>query len=573
MWISFNSETMTDLELTDYADRYLTDTFSTVDGVGRVRLGGERELSLRVWLDPLALAARDLTTQEVESVLRKENVEFPAGRIESKDIDLTIKLDKAYEDVENFKNLPLKRAKDGSIITLSDVSRIELGAESTRTLFKGNGKQVVGIGIYQQSDANTIAVANGVKKKIKELRPSLPPNTTLEVSFDRSNYIKTAIKEVYKTLVIALVLVTIIIYLFLGNIRALIVPLIALPVSLISTFLSIYIFDFSINLFTLMALVLAIGIVVDDAIVMLENIVRRIELGDTPLVAAYKGSKQVSFAIVATTVVLIAVFVPLIFIKGITGVLFTQTAITLASAVVISSFVALSLSPMLASKFLKKNMKKSKVVEKFEIFLKDLTYLYKFSLLEWIKKRKTITIFLLSTLALTVFFFNFAKKELIAPEDRGAFFVIIKAPQGSGFNFTSEKVGQIEDLLLPNVGKGEYRRLLTRVPGFGKSAKQVNSGFVIVLLEPWKKRDRHGVEIMRESFGKIGKVPGVLAFPVMPQGIRTGGIESPVQFVILGNTYKQLIEWKEIIKREARKNPGLTSIQDDFDLNKPQLNV
>ena len=195
----------------------------------------------------------------------------------------------------------------------------------------------------------------------------------------------------YKTLVIALILVTIIIYLFLGNIRALIVPLIALPVSLISTFLSIYVFGFSINLFTLMALVLAIGIVVDDAIVMLENIVRRIELGDSPLVAAYKGAKQVSFAIIATTVVLVAVFVPLIFIKGITGVLFTQTAVTLASAVVISSFVALSLSPMLASKFLKKNMNKSKIVIKFEKFLKDLTYFYKLSLLGWIKKKKIIT--------------------------------------------------------------------------------------------------------------------------------------------------------------------------------------
>ena len=216
----------------------------------------------------------------------------------------------------------------------------------------------------------------------------MPPSTTLEVSFDRSNYIKAAIKEVYKTLFIALILVTIIIYLFLGNIRALVVPLIALPVSLISTFLSIYIFGFSINLFTLMALVLAIGIVVDDAIVMLENIVRRIELGDSPLVAAYKGAKQVSFAIVATTVVLVAVFVPLIFIKGITGVLFTQTAITLASAVIISSFVALSLSPMLGSKFLKKNMNKSKIVLKFEKFLNNLTYFYKLSLLGWIKKRK-----------------------------------------------------------------------------------------------------------------------------------------------------------------------------------------
>ena len=387
MWLSFNSETMSDLELTDYADRYLTDTFSTVNGVGRVRLGGQRELSLRIWLDPIALAARDLTTQEVENVLRKENVEFPAGRIESKDIDLTIKLNKAYSNLDNYKNLPLKRSTDGSIITLSDVARVELGAESTRTLFKGNGKQVVGIGIYQQSDANTIAVADGIKK-IKELKPSLPPNTTLEVSFDRSNYIKAAINEVYKTLFIALILVTIIIYLFLGNIRALVVPLVALPVSLISTFLAIYIFDFSINLFTLMALVLAIGIVVDDAIVMLENIVRRIELGDTPLVAAFKGAKQVSFAIIATTVVLVAVFVPLIFIKGITGVLFTQTAITLAAAVIISSFVALSLSPMLASKFLKQNMKKSNIVLKFETFLKELTYLYKVSLLGWIKKEQ-----------------------------------------------------------------------------------------------------------------------------------------------------------------------------------------
>ena len=573
MWLSFNSDTMTDLELTDYADRYLTDLFSTVEGVGRVRLGGERELSLRVWLDPIALAARDLTTQEVEAVLRKENVEFPAGRIESKDVDLTIKLDKAYNNLESYKKLPLKRARDGSIITLSDVARVELGAESTRTLFKGNGKQVVGIGIYQQSDANTIKVADGIKEKINEVRPSLPPGTSLEVSFDRSNYIKAAIKEVYKTLFIALILVTIIIYLFLGNIRALVVPLIALPVSLISTFLSIYFFDFSINLFTLMALVLAIGIVVDDAIVMLENIVRRIELGDTPLVAAYKGAKQVSFAIIATTVVLVAVFVPLIFIKGITGVLFTQTAITLASAVVISSFVALSLSPMIGSKVLKKSMNKSKIVIKFERFLKNITSVYKQSLINWIRKRKIIISFLGIVLSLTIFLFNYTPKELIAPEDRGAFFVIVKAPQGSGFNFTKSKAEDIENLLLPSVGDGEYRKLILRVPGFGKSAKQVNSGFIIVLLEPWSERDRHGVKIMRESFGKISKVPGVLAFPIMPQGIRTGGVESPVQFVILGNTYDQLIEWKNIIKKEARKNPGLTSIQDDFDLNKPQLNV
>jgi len=573
MWLSFSSVAMTDLELTDYADRFITDSFSTVPGVGRVRLGGERETSLRVWLDPIALAARDLTTQEVEQALRKENVEFPAGRIESKDIDLTIKLDKAYQNIENYKKLPLKRANDGSVITLEDVARLEIGAASTRTLFKGDGKQVVGIGIYQQSDANTIDVANGIKKKIKEVERTLPEGTSLEVSFDRSRYIKAAISEVYKTLFVALILVTIIIYLFLGNIRALIVPVVALPVALISTFLAIYIFDFSINLFTLMALVLAIGIVVDDAIVMLENIVRRIELGESPLVAAYKGAKQVSFAIIATTVVLVAVFVPLVFIKGITGVLFTQTAITLASAVIISSFVALSLSPMLASKFLKKDMEKSKTVTRFEKFLKGITIAYKQSLTLWINKKKIIISFLSLTLALTIFLFIFTPKELIAPEDRGAFFVIIKAPQGSGFNFTKSKAEEIEAMLLPELGKGEYRKLIMRVPGFGKSSKQVNSGFIIVLLEDWSKRKRHGVKILRESFAKIGRVPGVLAFSVMPQGIRTGGIESPVQFVVLGSTYKQLIEWKKIIKREARKNPGLSSIQDDFDLNKPQLNV
>ena len=573
MWISFSSEFMSDLELTDYADRYLTDYFSTVDGVGRVRLGGERELSLRIWLDPIALAARNLTTQEVEDKLRSENLEFPAGRIESKDVDLTIKLENAYEELQSYKDLPLKKSVDGSITKLSDVARIEFGPVTTRTLFKGNGKQVVGIGVYQQSDANTIKVASELKKKIREIRPTLPDGTSLEVSFDRSNYISSAISEVYKTLFVALVLVTIIIYLFLGNIRALVVPLVALPVSLISTFLAIYFFNFSINLFTLMALVLAIGIVVDDAIVMLENIVRRMEKGESSLVAAYKGSKQVSFAIIATTLVLVAVFIPLIFIKGLSGVLYTQTAITLSGAVIISSFVALSLSPMIASKILKKKNHKSKISLVFEKYLDKFKNFYQETLNYWLKKRRVIVSFLLVILITTTGLFVFAPKELMPKEDRGAFFVIVKAPQSSGFEFTSSKAQEIEGFLLPEVGKGEYRRLLLRVPGFGKSSTQVNSGFIIVLLEHWDKRKRSGQRIMMDSFKKISKVPGVLAFPIMPQGIRTGGVEKPIQFVIMGNTYEELIDWKEIIKKEARKNKNLRNIEDDFDRNKPILNV
>ena len=573
MWMSFSSDFMSDMELTDYADRYLTDYFATVEGVGRVRLGGEREISLRIWLDPIALAARDLTTQEVEQILRSENIEFPSGRIESKDIDLTIKLENAYDKIETYKNLPLKKSFDGSITKLSDVARVEFGPVSTRTVFKGNGKQVVGIGIYQQSDANTIKVANRLKKKIKEIQPTLPDGTSLEVSFDRSNYISTAIYEVYKTLVIALILVTIIIYLFLGNIRALVVPIIALPVSLISTFLAIYFFDFSINLFTLMALVLAIGIVVDDAIVMLENIVRRVEKGETSLLAAYKGSKQVSFAIIATTLVLVAVFIPLIFIKGLSGTLYTQTAVTLSFAVIISSFVALSLSPMIASKVLVKKNIKSKVSQKFEVSLNKFRDFYKRTLLFWLKRKKEIIIFLIIILVLTTSVFLYAPKELMPKEDRGAFFVIIKAPESSGFEYTSSKSEEIEGFLLPEVGKGEYRRLLLRVPGFGNSSTQVNSGFIIVLLEHWDNRKRDGQRIMMESFRKISKVPGVLAFPVMPQGIRTGGVQKPVQFVLLGNTYEDLIKWKEVIKNEARKNKNLINVEDDFNQTKAILNV
>jgi len=573
MWISFSSEFMSDLELTDYADRYLTDYFATVEGVGRVRLGGERELSLRIWLDPLALAARDLTTEEVEQVLRSENIEFPAGRIESKDIDLTIKLENAYDELQSYKNLPLKKSVDGSITKLSDVARVEFGPVSTRTLFKGDGKQVVGIGVYQQSDANTIKVATKLKEKIKEIRPTLPDGTSLEVAFDRSTYISSAISEVYKTLFVALILVTIIIYLFLGNIRALIVPLVALPVSLISTFLAIYFFDFSINLFTLMALVLAIGIVVDDAIVMLENIVRRMEQGESALVAAYKGSRQVSFAIIATTLVLVAVFVPLVFIKGLSGALYTQMAVTLSAAVIISSFVALSLSPMIASKILLKKNTKTKITLGFEKQLNKFKEFYKRTLIYWLKKKKIIINFLILILITTTAIFIFAPKELMPKEDRGAFFVIIKAPQSSGFEFTSGKAQEIESFLLPEVGKGEYKNLILRVPGFGRSSTQVNSGFIIILLEHWDKRKRAGQKIMMESFQKISRVPGVLAFPVMPQGIRSGGIQKPVQFVILGNTYEELIKWKEIIKKEARKNKNLINIEDDFNRNKPVLNV
>jgi hydrophobe/amphiphile efflux-1 (HAE1) family protein len=573
MWLAFQSPRMTDLELTDYADRYLKDEFANVPGVGLIRLGGEREFSLRLWLDPVAMAARDITTDELEKILRKENVEFPAGKIESKNIELVIKVEKAYQDLNDYKELVLKRAPDGSIIKLKDIARVEFGALNTNTLFKGNGNQTVGIGIYQQSTANTIEVATRVKDKIDDLQPSLPEGSTLSVSFDRSRYIEAAIFEVYKTLIIAVILVIIIIYLFLGNLTGVIIPAVTIPIGIISTFLAIYVAGFTLNLFTLMALVLAIGIVVDDAIVMGENISRRLEKGETRLVAAYRGSKQVAFAIIATTVVLISVFMPLIFIKGLIGRLFMEMAVTLSFAVCISSFVALTVSPMLGSKFLKSKRSKSKIIIKFNEFFKNCEEGYYITLRQVIAQKKYIFIFLGGVILLTTFLFSITKKELLPKEDRGVFFVIVKAPEGSGFNYTAKKAQQIEDNFLPDIGKGEIRRLLLRVPGFGKSSKQANTAFIIVLLENWSDRKRSGQEILRSSFGKIMRVPGIIAFPVMPQSIRSGGVEKPVQFVLLGNTYEKLEEWKEILKKEARKNPNLVNIEDDYKLNKPELKV
>ena len=573
MWLAFESPSMTDLELTDYTNRYLKDYFSNVPGVGRISLGGERELSLRVWLDPTAMAARDITVDELESVLRKQNIEFPAGKIESRKVDIVIKVKKAYRNIEQYKDLVLKRNNDGSLLRLSDIARIEFGALNSSTSFKGNGKSNVGIGIYQQSTANTIEVANLIKQKIKEIEPSLPRDSNLTVAFDRSTYIGEAINEVYKTIFISIILVVIIIYLFLGNLTGVIIPSVAIPVCLISTFLAIYLAGFTINLFTLMALVISIGIVVDDAIVMGENIYRRMEEGESALVASFKGAKQVAFAIIATTVVLVAVFLPLVFIKGLIGRIFLEMAVTMSCAVIISSFVALSLSPMIGSKYLKVKHSKPKIVQKFSFYLDKFEKFYLETLNFVLNRKKTIIIFLVAILAANFILFKFSKKELVPNEDRGVFFVIVNAPQGSGFNYTSSKADEIEKMFLPQVGKGEIKRLLLRVPGFGKSSKQLNSAFIIVLLEDWSKRKRSGQEILRETFAKVSAVPGVVSFPVMPQSIRSAGAEKPVQFVLLGNTYNKLEEWKNIVEAEARKNPGLLSIEDDYEVTKPELRI
>ena len=395
MWLSVSSTTWSDLEIGDYTRRYLVDNFSNVKGVGRILVGGLRELSVRVYISPTKLAANDLTVQEVEQALRKENISFPAGSLEATNIDLTINLDKAYKDLSSIKQLPIKKIKN-SVIRLENIADVKYGPVSEKTLFKAQskegkpGEKVVGIGIYAKSGASTVELSKRVKERVKEVKKTLPDGLKLGVSFDRATYINAAINEVYKTLAIAFVLVVIIIYLFLGNLKAVIVPAVALPVSLISAALGLWFFGLSINIFVLLAAILAIGIVVDDSIIMTDAIYNRVENGETPLVASVNGSKSVTFAIISTTLVLVAVFLPLIFIEGISGTLFKETAISLTFAIVVSSFVALTLSPMLGSKFLKKNTKKSKIILKFENYYNSFLEFYLETLNYWINKQKFI---------------------------------------------------------------------------------------------------------------------------------------------------------------------------------------
>ncbi len=579
MWLSLSSSSWSDLELGDYAERYLVDQFSSVKNVGRIRVGGLRELSIRVWIDPIKLAANDLTIKEVEFAIRGENVSLPAGTLEADNIDLTINLDKSYSDINTIKQIPIKKTSN-RVILLSDVANIEFGPVSEKTLFKAQTKdqinlKTVGIGIYARSGASTVELSNDIKKKIVEIKKSLPEELDLRVSFNRANYVEAAIEEVYKTLVIAFILVVLIIYLFLGNLKAVIVPAIALPVSLIASFLGLYIFGLSINIFVLLSFILAIGIITDDSVIMTDAIYRRIENGETPLVAAYKGSKQISFAIVATTLILVAVFLPLIFIGGISGTLFKETAIALSFSIVVSSFVALTLSPMLASKFLRKRKSKKVFIQKFEIIFSNFANFYEETLTFIVKKTKSVSFFIIFIIIASALLFSFSKKELLPMEDRGAYLIIGSTDEGSSFEYTQEQAQKVEARLIPllQAEDSPYSRFIMRVPGFGNSANSYNSFIIISLLDDWKNRKKSQQVILREAIGKIVTLPQALAFPISPQSIRVSNYNKPVQMVIYGNTYEELEEIQKKVIRKFRSNKNLSRIESDYNRNKPEVKL
>ena len=579
MWVALSSPTWSDLDLGDYAERYLIDVFSSVPNVGRILVGGLRELSVRVWIDPIKLAANDLTIQEVEGALRNENVNLPAGTLEATNKDLNLNIDKSYSNIESIKQLPIKKSKE-KVILLSDVAEVEFGPVSEKTLFTAQRKnalnlKTVGIGIYAKSGASTVELSKEVKKKIVEVNKALPEGLKLEIAFNRATYVGTAIEEVYKTLIIAFVLVVAIIYLFLGNLKAVIVPAVALPVSLIGSFLGLYLFGLSINIFVLLSFILAIGIITDDSVIMTDAIYTRIENGETPLVAAYKGSKQITFAIIATTLILVAVFLPLVFIKGIAGTLFKETAIALSFSIVVSSFVALTLSPMLASKFLIKKPKNNIIVVGFDKAFKSFSNFYLETLGFWINKKKTISLFIIFVLAGSVFLFNYTTKELLPNEDRGSYLIIGQTDEGSSFEYTRDKAQQIENRLIPllEAEDSPYQRLIMRVPGFGRSSTTYNSFIIIALLDDWNNRKKDSQTVMREAIGKIVSLPETLAFPISPQSIRVSSYNKPVQMVIYGSTYEELEGISNAVINKLRANRNLSRIESDYTRNKPEVKL
>jgi multidrug efflux pump len=573
VWMSLAGEGMSVPELSDYAKRYVVDKFSAVEGVARVRIGGEQRYAMRVWLDRKKLAAHDLTVNDIENALRSENVELPAGSVESKDRQYTVRMARTYRTDEQFSRLVVKHSTDGHLIRLGDIAKVEKGTVEDRNLFRGNGVAQVGIGIAKQSTANTLDVANGVKEEKARLNANLPKGMSIEDSYNSAVFIERAIHEVYITLVLAVALVVGVIYVFLGSVRAMIIPAVAVPVSIIATFTVLAAMNFSVNMLTLLALVLAIGLVVDDAIVVLENIVRHIEEKGKPvLLAAYDGVREVGFAVIATTLVLISIFIPIVFVKGDVGRLFSEFAVTMAAAVAFSALVALTLSPMLASKILHKETHRLAFVEKVDVKMHQLRDVYKKVILKSLQKKPiTIAVFIFM-LGVCFLMAVFIPSEYAPKEDRGNFQIIINGPEGATYDYMEEYVSEIEKRVMPYVDSGEVSRLMVRAPRAFGTFESFNGGVAIVALNDWSER-RSAFVIMDEIKSKISDLPGVNTSLVMRQGFASGS-SKPVQFVIGGGTYEELAKWRDILLEKINQdNPGLTNIDWDYKETKPQIEV
>ena len=573
LWLNMNSERLDTLELSDYAERYVVDRLSSIDGVAQVRVGGQQRYSMRVWLDREALAARGLTVNDVENALRRENVELPAGSIESQDRDFTLRVMRGYQEPGDFAELTLAKGADGYLVRLGDVARVERGSSERRAYFRGNGQPNIGLGIIKTSTANSLDVARSVKEALPAIQATLPEGTNIFVAFDSTIFIDAAVDRVYWTLAEAVLLVLVVIYLFLGSVRAALIPAVTVPVCLVTAFIALWAFGFTINLLTLLALVLCIGLVVDDAIVVLENVQRRADLGEPPLVAARRGTQQVAFAVVATTAVLAAVFLPIGFMEGNTGRLFRELSVALAGAVIISAFVALTLTPMMCSLLVRPHEAPTGFNAWVQGHLDSLGRAYRGAVARTVGRPLLFGLLLLGTLGASFFLLQRIPAELAPPEDRGAFFVSVSGPEGAGFDYTVQQMQQVEEKLFKYIGEGQaIDRANTRVPGGFGPGGDMHTGQAIVLLKPWNERQESTAELVEKVRADLSALPGVVARPQVRTGlVRSGG--QPLQVVLGGPDYEELAEWRDRMLARMEENPGLFSADSDYKETRPQLRV
>ncbi|MBR1734068.1 MAG: efflux RND transporter permease subunit [Alphaproteobacteria bacterium] len=566
------SAPMSSMEITDYLNRYLLDKFSVIEGVASVDIGGNQEKSMRIWLNRKQLAAHNLTVSDVENAIKTENVEYPAGRIESEYLEFPITINRQYTTPEDFMKIIVSRDKEGNPIRISDIAKVVIDTKSSRSYFQANGEPSVAIQVSKSQTADVIQISKDVRNLIKTLQKSLPNGMKMKILRDESEFINESISEVFYSLLIAAILVFFIIFIFIGSIRAAIITAITVPVSIIGSFIVLNSLNYSINMLTLLAMVGAIGIVVDDAILVLENIQRHIEEGEKPFDAAINGSNQVFFAVISTTVVLLSVFLPISMLPGKTGKMFTEFSIAMSTAVCLSSLIALTLTPMLCSKFLKALDTGNNFNQLVDYVVKISGNFYKDLLIHLLSYKTQISVAFAVITAVVAVFFMILPAEYEPKEDRNAMFLRITAQEGTGYYAMRNYVEQILKRIRPILSKDIVKNIMTNVPGFGGGDGAVNSGNIIIEFVNSTEREKSTFQIAAELTKALSGMPGVRAAPILPMGIGASGSHA-LQFVIGGPDYEELAKWKNIILAELAKYAGVSDIDTDYKETTPKFFV
>ena len=563
IWLAFSSETLSPLQITDLVNRVVKPRVQTVPGVADVRIFGDRKFSMRIWVDPDRLASYRLTVQDVEDALRRQNLEVPAGRIESQQREFSVTAQTDLTTPQQFGEIALKSV-NGYTVRLREVARVEQAAASERSSVRLNGVPAVSVGVIRQATANPLEVSAGVRAAMPQIQRDLPANVKVQQANDNSVFIDRSISSVFRTIVEAIALVALVVFVFLRTLRASIIPLVTIPVSLIGVFALMAVAGFTINTLTLLALVLAIGLVVDDAIVMLENIFRHIEAGMEPVQAAIKGAREVSFAVVAMTLTLAAVYAPLAFAPGRTGRLFTEFALTLAGAVIVSGFTALTLTPMMCGKLLRHNPSPNPFDRGMERFLVWLTKRYELALRWTLGQRWIVLLVMAAAGAGSGWLFNTAKSELAPLEDRGVILASVNAPDGATLEYTERYMRAIERV---GLSYPEFDRVfvVTGIP-------TVSQGIAFLRTTDWSDRSRTTLQLARDLQPKFAGLPGVSAFPITPPSLGQGFRERSINFVVVSSeSYENLSRVSEQMLAEMARNPSLVQPDSDLRLNKPEI--